>query len=112
MELPNLAPAKARIQAEKQEKLLKDILLAGLAEQIVDKILTDEFFQSIPDAVDEVVVTPAMWGTHDIDITAFVEAIKARMVVVINGLGTIWYDEEMNSYYRKLPDGSLKRLTF
>ena len=82
MELPNLAPAKARIQAEKQEKLLKDILLAGLAEQIVDKILTDEFFQSIPDAVDEVVVTPAMWGTHDIDITAFVEAIKARMVVV------------------------------
>ena len=86
MELPNLAPAKARIQAEKQEKLLKGILLASLAEKVVDKVLTDEVFQSIPDAVDEV-VTPAMWDTHDIDITAFVEAIKARMVEVINGIG-------------------------
>ena len=25
---------------------------------------------------------------------------------------TIWYDEETRSYYRELPDGSLKRLTF
>ena len=25
---------------------------------------------------------------------------------------TIWFDEETNSYYRELPDGTLKRLTF
>ena len=67
-------------------KVVDQLALDRLASEIVDKILTESWFMSMPDAVDEV-ITHKMWETHSIDITALVEAIKAQMVKVINGIG-------------------------